>query len=432
MARSLRHPEHLAARNQCRLGRSNAEECFVSSAWSSARHENRGKERETRARESIEMPSVTSSTGPVAVTGASGYVGSQVVIALMKRGYTVHACVTDLGNPEKTQHLEALNAADHPGHLELFAANLLEASSYDRPFEDCCAVLHVGTAMAYGGANNPRQVYDGALDGTQNVLDSAKKAGSVKRFVYTSSFAAIGHPAPPGYLFTEKDWASDNREHDKNWSKDQIDENGEMAYAMAKVETEHLVNRTAEEDGRFEAISVCPLVVLGPLLSRAHELVYSWQSFLGRMLRGKPCKRGWQALWNIVDVRDVGEAQVRVIESDTCKNGWRYQLSAADESGEIDAFQLQAHLQKIFPHIDVGGAPPEMEAYIAKYGRVYDAPRAHCDRAREELGLKSHPIEDTLRETGRTLIELGLVEPALKSASQADPNRRDQAPRPNH
>jgi hypothetical protein len=61
----------------------------------------------------------------------------------------------------------------------------------------------------------------------------------------------------------------------------------------------------------------------------------------------------------------------------------------------------------------VGGAPPELAPYLEKYGRVYDAPRAHCDRAREELGLKTHAIEDTLRETGQTLIDLGLVEPAL-------------------
>lgn len=360
------------------------------------------------------MPSVRSSNGPVAVTGASGYVGSQVVTALMKRGYTVHACVTDRSNPEKTDHLEALNGTAHPGRLELFEANLLEAGSYDKPFEECSGVLHVGTAMGYGGANNSRQVYDGAVDGTRNVLGSVKRAGSVKRFVYTSSFAAIGHPQPPGYVFTEKDWASENRESDKNWSQDRIDDNGEMAYAMAKVETEHLVNRAAEEDGRFDAVSVCPIVVLGPLLSRAHELVGSWQWFLGRMLRGKPCKRGWQALWNIVDVRDVGEAQALMLESDVCKNGWRYQLSATDESGEINVMQLQEHLQKLFPLIDVGGGPPEMEPYLEKYGQVYDAPRAHCDRAREELGLETHAIEDTLRETGQTLIDLGLVEPALK------------------
>ncbi len=360
------------------------------------------------------MPAVTSSDGPVAVTGASGYIGSQVVSALMRRGYTVHACVRDPNDPDKTEHLLALNRADSPGHLELFTANLLETGSYDKPFEDCSAVLHVGTAMGYGGANNPRQVYDGAVGGTRNVLDSVKKAGTVKRFTYTSSFAAIGHPAPPGYVYTERDWASDNRENDPNWSKDRIDGNGEMAYAMAKVETEHLVNRTAEADGRFDAISVCPIVVLGPLLSRAHELVGSWQWFLGRMLRGKPCQRGWQALWNIVDVRDVGESQALMIESDVCRNGWRYQLSATDESGELDVFQLQEHLQRLFPHIDVGGAPKEIEPIIEKYGKVYDAPRPHCDRAREELGLETRAIEDTLRETGQTLIDLGLVDPALK------------------
>ncbi len=360
------------------------------------------------------MPSVTSSDGPVAVTGASGYIGSQVVIALMKRGYTVHACVRDPDNPDKTDHLQALNGGDHPGRLELFSANVHEQGTYDEPFESCSAVLHVGTAMGYGGANNPRQVYDGAGSGTRTVRDSVQKPGTVKRLGYTSSFAAIGHPAPPGYVYTEKDWASDGREKDPSWSEDRIDEDGEMAYAMVKVETEHLVNRCAEEDGRFDAISVCPIVVLGPLLSRAHELVGSWQWFLGRMLRGKPCQRGWQALWNIVDVRDVGESQALMIESDVCDNGWRYQLSATDEAGELDVFQLQAHLQRLFPHIDVGGAPDEIQPIIEKHGKVWDAPRAHCDKARRELGLETHAIEDTLRETGQTLIDLGLVEPALK------------------
>ena len=360
------------------------------------------------------MPPVSPADGPVAVTGASGYVGSHVVIALLKRGYTVHGCVTDLGNSEKLDPLRALNGAGHRGRLELFQANLLDPGSYDRPFAGCSAVCHVGTAMGYGGANNARQVYDGAVHGTRNVLDSVAKGGSVRRVIYTSSFAAIGHPAEQGYVFTENDWASDNRERDKNWSPDQIDHNGELAYAMAKVETEHQVNRTAADDGRFDAISVCPVVVLGPLLSRAHELVGSWQFFLRRMLRGRPCRRGWQSLWNIVDVRDVGESQALMLESEACQNGSRYQLSASDRSGELDVFQLQERLQAQFPHIDVGGAPPEMDEYIAKHGKAWDAPRAYCDRAREELGLETHGIDDTLRETGQTMIDLGLVEPALR------------------
>lgn len=359
------------------------------------------------------MPTVTPESGPVAVTGASGYVGSHVVGALLRRGFDVRACVTDPGNPDKVDHLKEL-AAETPGSLTLHRANLLEPGSYDEPFAGCAAVLHVGTAMAYGGANDSRQVYEGAVEGTRRVLDSARKAGTVRRLVYTSSFAAIGHPAPPGYVFTEDDWASEGREDDENWSLDRIDSNGETAYAMAKVETEHLVGRVAAEDGSFDAVSVCPLVVLGPLLSPAHELVFSWQWFLGRMLRGKPCKRSWQALWNVVDVRDVGEAHARILGSDACRNGSRYQLSATDPSGELDVFTLQEHLRKLFPDIEVGGAPPEMDAYLQKFGRVYDAPRAYCTKAREELGLETHPIEDTLRETGRTLIELGLVEPARR------------------
>ena len=132
------------------------------------------------------------------------------------------------------------------------------------------------------------------------------------------------------------------------------------------------------------------------------------------MLAGKPCQRGWQALWNIVDVRDVAESQVLMIESDVCKNGDRYQLSATDESGEIDCMQLQAHLLELFPHIDVGGAPDELAPMLEKYGKVYDAPRAHCDKARANLGLETHSIKDTLRETGRTMMDLGLVTAKLK------------------
>ena len=49
----------------------------------------------------------------------------------------------------------------------------------------------------------PQKVYDGGLVATRLVIDSVKKAGTVKRLVYTSSFAAVGHPAPEGHVYTE-------------------------------------------------------------------------------------------------------------------------------------------------------------------------------------------------------------------------------------
>jgi nucleoside-diphosphate-sugar epimerase len=362
------------------------------------------------------MPRVTPSDGPVAVTGASGYIGSHTVLALLKRGYTVHGCVTDASNPEKTEHLLAMNASGHSGRVELCEGNLFEPGSYDEAFHDCCAVVHVATVMSYGGKNRPRDVYEGAVAGTTNVLESVNRSSDVRRLVYASSFAAIAHPAPSGYLFTEGDWAGDNREGDASWNRESINDNGEVAYAMSKVETEHLVNRVAEEHGRFDAISVCPSIVLGPLLCKSHELVYSWQWFIARMLEGEPCKRNWEALWNIVDVRDVAEAQALILESPVCTNGSRYQLTATDATGELDVYQLKEHLEQLFPDIVVGGAPPEMRTFLERRGHIQDSPRARCDLARDELGLKTHSIEDTLEQTGRTMIDLGLCEPAWTSS----------------
>jgi nucleoside-diphosphate-sugar epimerase len=360
------------------------------------------------------MPAVFPSDGPVAVTGASGYIGSHVVLALVKKGYDVRACITDPSNPDKTGHLLAMNDRGLPGRLSLQQANLLDEGSYDAPFAGCSAVFHVGTVMGYGGTSRPQQVYDGAVAGTVNVANGLKKAGTVRRLIYTSSFSAVVHPSPPGYRFTEDDWASDNREDDPSWNTNDLNDKGETGYAMAKVECERLLNRLAEEDGRFDAISVCPTNVLGPLLSRVHELVHSWHWFLVRMLEGKPCLRGWQHLWNIVDVRDVGESQALMVESSVCRNGSRYLLSATDESGELSALELQAQLQRLFPEIDVGGAPDEYHQMVENIGGPIDAPHARCDLARTELGLETHAVEDTLRETARTTVDLGLVEPKLK------------------
>jgi nucleoside-diphosphate-sugar epimerase len=357
------------------------------------------------------MPQVAPVNGPVVVTGATGYIGSHTVRALLARGHTVRACVTDPTNAEKCAPLHAAAREFSGGRLELHAANLLNDGDYDAVVDGASAVLHVGTPMGYAGVNNPRQVYDGAIAGTRNVLGAVRRANTVRRVIYTSSFAAVGHPAPSGYRFTEADWASDGRENDPNWNTDNLEAKGEVGYAMAKVLLEREVTDAAAKDGRFEAISICPLVVLGPLLSRAHELAGSWQWHLARMLAGKPCKRGWQHLWNIVDVRDVAAAHARAIEVPGLANGERFILAATDQSGEIDVLQLQAHLQRLFPGFDIGGAPDELATMLERHGRVFQAPIARCDKARARLGLVTTPVEDTLRTTAETFIALGLITP---------------------
>lgn len=49
------------------------------------------------------MSGIKKQDGPVAVTGASGYIGSRIVEDLLDQGYQVHACVRDASNSKKSE-----------------------------------------------------------------------------------------------------------------------------------------------------------------------------------------------------------------------------------------------------------------------------------------------------------------------------------------
>lgn len=68
-------------------------------------------------------------SAPVLVTGASGYVAGWLVKRLLDEGLTVHAAVRNPDQAEKLRHLDQA-AAESPGGIRYFKADLLEAGSY--------------------------------------------------------------------------------------------------------------------------------------------------------------------------------------------------------------------------------------------------------------------------------------------------------------
>ena len=142
----------------------------------------------------------------VAVTGASGFIGSHVVQQLLDKGHTVRACVRDAENEAKTAHLKAL-AAGSTGELQLFSADLLVEGSFDDAFAGASAVVHTAAVVLLAARDAQKTIIDPSVKGTRNILSGIAHSNSVKRLVHTSSVAAVhtqgGNPAT---VYDESHW----------------------------------------------------------------------------------------------------------------------------------------------------------------------------------------------------------------------------------
>ena len=147
----------------------------------------------------------------------------------------MHACVRDSNNGKKVDHLIKLGNDAHNCDVQLFEGDLFEKGSYDDAFSGCISVIHAGATVGFN-RETPQEVYDGCFTENEHLVESVKKSGSVKRFVFTSSFAAVAHPRPEGYVFAEEDWCGDNVEAYKGaWTEENISKNRDIALSLIHI-----------------------------------------------------------------------------------------------------------------------------------------------------------------------------------------------------
>ncbi|MDY0004579.1 MAG: NAD-dependent epimerase/dehydratase family protein [Polyangia bacterium] len=337
----------------------------------------------------------------VAVTGASGYLGSHLVELLLGEGYRVRGVVRDPGRAEKVAHLRRLaEGAAHP--LELVAGDLLAPGSFDEAFRGCEAVFHLASSVRLRAKDPQAEIVDVAVKGTRNVLESARKAGSVETVVLTSSVAAVtGHDRPEGHVFTEKDWNQTSTLKDE-------------PYPLAKTLAERAAWEYHEglpEPERFRLVALCPVVVLGPLLAKAHYR--SSPNLVGDIFFGglPACPR---IFLSMVDVRDVALAHLRALGRPEAKG--RYILQAGglwmQEIGRVLAPRFPGHPVRTRRLPDLALYAASLFDKRLSFGwvrrTVGKVTRLDDSRARSELGVTYRPLEDTLTETCQSFVELGL------------------------
>ena len=117
--------------------------------------------------------------GLVLVTGASGFVGSAVVRALINAGYPVRALVRT-GSPRT--NLDSLD-------LEIVEGDMRDADSVARATANVRHVMHVAADYRLWSRDRD-EIRRNNVVGTRTVMEAALRAG-VERIVYTSSVAAL-------------------------------------------------------------------------------------------------------------------------------------------------------------------------------------------------------------------------------------------------
>ncbi|MBV8117817.1 MAG: NAD-dependent epimerase/dehydratase family protein, partial [Candidatus Eremiobacteraeota bacterium] len=124
-------------------------------------------------------------TDRVFLTGATGFVGSHVLRALLDAGYPVRALVRDAQFSQKMPPLPS------DERLELVPGDLRSVGAFARTLEGCRYLVH--TAAVYSFAPRDRaNIAAVNIAGTESLMVAAHRAG-VERTVLTSSSATLSH-----------------------------------------------------------------------------------------------------------------------------------------------------------------------------------------------------------------------------------------------
>jgi nucleoside-diphosphate-sugar epimerase len=334
--------------------------------------------------------------GTVLVSGGSGYIAGFLIRQLVADGWRVHTTIRSLAREGAVRKLLAVDDA----RLKFFAADLTSDAGWAEAMAGCSHAAHVASPVPMRTVKDADEIIVPARDGALRALRAAKAAG-VKRFVMTSSVAAMAYGRGRGvHTFTEADWTPQ-------------DYPGAQPYVRSKTIAERAARDwVAKEGGGIEYCSVNPSVVLGPVWSKDYSPSVSiLQRILDGSLRAFP-----DVGFGIVDVRDIADIHVRALTAPHMA-GERFLASGPflklAAIGEILRSRLGGEARKIakrtLPDVVVRIASlfnPLARAVVGELGSVRNMDASH---AKAVLGWVARPAENSIVDCARSLIDTGVV-----------------------
>jgi dihydroflavonol-4-reductase len=336
---------------------------------------------------------------PVVVTGASGFIGSHIARELLEHGYQVRGTVRSPDRVRSEGHLTALAAT---GRLDLVAADLNTAHSYDRVMDGVEHVIHAASPYVVSVDNPQRDLVDPALNGTRSVLESAAASGTVRRIIVTSSFAAVTDE--PEGQYDESVW-NESSSLRRN------------PYYYAKTLAERAAWDFAASHSGIRVVSINPTLVIGtslvPSLNESNRVLagYTTRQYPGIL----------SLRYGLVDVRDVAMAHRLAIETDgatgryLCTAGiWSMrQIVEVARTSDLDLARLPSiPLDNPAGDLLVKAAAtfqhPGARWYLrTNIGRQFEI---NTSKIRSELGMTFRPVQESIIDTYRDLRRWGHID----------------------
>jgi dihydroflavonol-4-reductase len=333
----------------------------------------------------------------VLVTGGSGFLAGWCLVELIQQGYEVRTTVRDPSREQEAR--DAVRSQVDAGEkLTVLAADLTGDDGWADAVAGCDYVLHVASPFPPAQPKDPDELIVPAREGTLRVLRAALAAG-VKRTVVTSSVAAIaGGATTPGPL-TEADWTD-------------LDSPGLSPYVRSKTIAERAAWDLMREAGESERlVTVNPGAILGPMLHRNGS--YSLEA-VERLLKGIPGTP--RVGFSFVDARDVAALQVKAMLSPAA-GGERF-IAVAEflwmaEVAAMLRAELGADASKVptrqVPNLLVRAMAlfdPGVRSVVNQLGKKISYSN---EKAKRVLGWAPRPVEQTVVECARSMVELGIV-----------------------
>ncbi len=335
--------------------------------------------------------------GKVLVTGGSGYIAGFIIRQLIAEGWDVNTTIRNLARESEVRGWLGTDDAK----LRFFAADLMSDDGWADAVAGCSHVAHVASPLPTKAPKSDDELVVPAREGALRALRFARDAG-VKRVVLTSSVAAISYGHKGKTRFTEADWT---------------DVNSPDAYAYVKSKT--IAERAARdwiarEGGELEFCTVNPSLVLGPLLAADFSTsLEAIKKLMDGSIPGLP-----RLGFGIVDVRDVAAMHVQLL-TEAGVDGerfiasgpflWMEEVAAILRNGlgadarRVPTRRLPTWLMRILANFD-----PMIRQVKGELGNVRENDASH---ARERLGWVPRPAEESILNTARDLIRLGVVKP---------------------